>query len=120
MLPKGRNEEYNKTTKTLIVTNTSVDDKAKKTYERKRGDLRVDGALIGKNSKSQTPPFLLTFEIFNHNVHDFLVDSRALSNATPYSFCKKLNAKPNICKTRIIQLDRSNVKVIGELKDVII
>ena len=37
-----------------------------------------------------------------------------------YSVCKKLNEKPHICKTRIIQLDRSNVKVVGELKYVLI
>ena len=30
---------------------------------------------VGGKSKSKHPPFLLTFEIFNHNVHNFLVDS---------------------------------------------
>ena len=38
----------------------------------------------------------------------------------PYSVCKKINSKPKICKTKIIQLDRSHVKVLGELKDVLI
>lgn len=38
----------------------------------------------------------------------------------PYSVCKKLNVEPQICKTKIIQLDRSHVKVLGELKDVLI
>ena len=38
----------------------------------------------------------------------------------PNFVCKKLNAKPQICKTNIIQLDRSHVKVFGELKDVLI
>jgi ribonuclease HI len=37
-----------------------------------------------------------------------------------YSVCKKLNEEPQICKTRIIKLDRSNVKAMGELKDVLI
>ena len=38
----------------------------------------------------------------------------------PYSVCKKLNAEPQICKMNIIQLDRSHVKVLGELKGVLI
>ena len=29
--------------------------------------------LIGKNSKSTTPPFLLMFEIFNQNVHNWSI-----------------------------------------------
>ena len=33
--------------------------------------------MIGKNSKSTTPPFLQTFEIFSQNVHDCMIDSRA-------------------------------------------
>ena len=37
-----------------------------------------------------------------------------------YSVCKKLYAEPQICSTRIIQLDKSNVKVMGELNDVLI
>ena len=38
----------------------------------------------------------------------------------PYSVCKKLNAEPWMRKNKIIQLDRSHVKVFGELKDVLI
>jgi hypothetical protein len=38
----------------------------------------------------------------------------------PYSVCKKLNAEPQMSKTKIIQLDRSHVKVFRELKDVLI
>jgi hypothetical protein len=33
---------------------------------------------------------------------------------------KKTNAIPNKCSTHIIKLERSKVKVIGELKDVLI
>ena len=54
------------------------------------------GALIGRKSRSQTPRFLLTFDIFNRNVQDYLVDSGYSSNVIPYSVCKKLNAQPNI------------------------
>ena len=88
--------------------------------EVRKPNPRADGALIGKGSRSQTPPFLLTFEIFNRNVHNCLVDSGASSNVMPYSVCKKLNAQPKMCRTKIIQLDRSHVKVLGELKDVMI
>ena len=38
----------------------------------------------------------------------------------PYLVCKKLNVEPQICKINIVQLDRSDVKVLGELKDVLI
>ena len=68
--------------------------------------------LIGKKSKSTTLPFLLTFEIFNRNVHNCMIDSGASSNVMPYSVCKKLNAKPTPCEIQISQLDRSKVKII--------
>ena len=38
----------------------------------------------------------------------------------PYSVCNKLNVEPQICKAKIVQLDTSHVKVLGELKDVLI
>ena len=37
-----------------------------------------------------------------------------------YLVCKKLNTEPQMRKTKIIQLDWSHVKVLGELKDVLI
>ena len=77
-------------------------------------------ALIGKNSKSTTPPFLLTFEIFNRNVHNCMIDFGASSNVMPYPVCKKLNAKPTPCEIQISQLVRSKVKIVGELKGVMI
>ena len=86
--------------------------------EEKRPNPRVDGALIEIQSWSQTPPFLLTFDIFNRNVHNFLVDLGASLNVIPYSICKKLNVEPQVCKIKIIQLDQSHVKVLGDQKDV--
>ena len=79
--------------------------------EENKPNPREDGTLIGRKSKSQTPPFLLSFEIFNQNVHNCLIDFGASSNVIPYSVCKKLNAKPHMRKTKIIQLDGSQVKV---------
>ena len=67
-----------------------------------------------------TPPFLITFEILNMNVHNFLVDSGPSSTVMPYAIAKRLHAIPEKTRTQIMQLDRTNVKAIGELKDVLI
>jgi hypothetical protein len=66
------------------------------------------------------PPFLLTFEIFNRNVHNCMVDSDASSNVMPLFVCQKINAEVKPSDLKIIHLDRTNVKVIGELKNVLI
>ena len=77
-------------------------------------------ASMGGKPKSKNPPFLLTFEIFNHNVHNCLVDSGASVNVMPLSVCKKINGQPKPSTWRVVQLDRMNVKVIGEMEDVLI
>ena len=101
--PKEKNVTTTKIVKRSSVSSTSsMENKEKTTEEEKRPNPRVDGALIGRKSRSQTPPFLLTFNIFNKNVHNCLVDSKDSSNVMPYSVCKKLNAQPKIFKTKII------------------
>jgi hypothetical protein len=70
--------------------------------------------------RSNVPLFLLTFEIFNRNVHNCMVDSGASSNVMPLSVCQKINAEVKPSDMKIIQLDRTNVTVVGELKDVLI
>lgn len=85
-----------------------------------RNSQDVNAAMIGRKSKSMTPPFLITFEIFNMNIHNCLVDSDASSTVMPYTIAKRLHVIPEKTGTRIVQLDRTNVKVIGELKDVLI
>ena len=50
--------------------------------------------LIGDKYISHTPPFLLTYEIFNRNVHNCLVDSGAPSNIMPRTVCTNLNNTP--------------------------
>ena len=40
----------------------------------------------------KTPAFLLTFKIFNRNVHNCMVDSSTSSNAMPLSSYKNINA----------------------------
>ena len=44
---------------------------------------------VGGKSKRKHPPFLLTFEIFNHNVHNCLADSGASVNVMPISVFKR-------------------------------
>jgi len=75
--------------------------------------------LVSTNKKSMLyiPSFLLTFKIFNMNLHNCLVDSSASSNVVPFYMCKKLNATPTKCDTHITQLDRTEVKLISEMKD---
>jgi hypothetical protein len=80
----------------------------------------VNACSLDKRGRPFVPPFLLTFEVFNRNLHNFLVDSGASSNVMPLSICKKLNATPLKSDKHVIQLDRTQVKVIGELKYVMI
>ena len=54
------------------------------------------------------------------NVYNFLVDSSASSTVMPYIVAKRLHAMPEKTGTQIMKLDILNVKVIGELKDVLI
>ena len=118
---KGKSTKATKKFKASNVTNTSnVEDKEITTMEENKSNPREDGILIRRKSRSQTPPFLLTSEIFNQNVHNCIVDFGDSSNVMPYSVCKKLNVEPQMRKIKIIQLYRSQVKVFGELKDVLI
>jgi hypothetical protein len=104
--PKEKIVKTTKIVKTSSATNTSsMENNEKTTKEEKRLNPRANGVLIGRKSRSQTPPFLLTFDILNRYVHNYLVESGASLNVMPYSVCIKLNAQPKICKTKIIQLD---------------
>jgi hypothetical protein len=73
-----------------------------------------------KKVKPFVPPFLLMFEVFNRNLHNCLVDLGASSNVIPLSICKKINFVPLKSDKQVIQLDRTEVKVMGELRDVLI
>jgi len=66
------------------------------------------------------PPFLLTFKIFNRIVHNCMLDSGTSSNVIPLSVPLKINSEVKPSYLNIIQLDGTNVKVIGELKNVLI
>lgn len=73
-----------------------------------------------EDANSSCPPFLLSFEVFNYNVHNYLVDFGVVANVMSISIAKKINAQWSKTSTRIIQLDRTSVPAIGELRDVII
>ena len=78
-----------------------------------------EASLRGK-SKYKTLAFLLTYEIFNYNVHNCLVDSGAIVNVMPLSVCKQINGQPKPTTRQVLQLDKTTVKVIGEMEDVLI
>ena len=80
----------------------------------------IGEASIGGKYKYRTPAFLLTFEIFNFSVHNYLLDSRASMNVMPLSVCKQINGQPKPTTGQVVQLDRTAVKVIGEMEDVLI
>ena len=98
----------------------AFDPQPRVTPETIETNTEVNESSIGGKSKSQTLPFLLSFEIFSYNVHNCLVDYGASSNVMPLSICKKINIQPTPSPCRIIQLDKSTIKVIGEMKDVLI
>jgi hypothetical protein len=49
-----------------------------------------------------------------------MVNYGASSNIMPLSVCQKINTEVQPSDLKIIQLDRTNVKVIGELKNVLV
>jgi hypothetical protein len=72
------------------------------------------------NTCRNVPPFLLNFEFFNRNVHDCMVDLGASSNIMPWSVFQKINAEVQPSSLKIIHLDQTSIKVIGELRNVLI
>ena len=53
----------------------------------------VEANVEGK-TRFKTPPFLLTLEILNHNVHNCLVDSGSFVNVMPLAVYKNINGQP--------------------------
>lgn len=77
----------------------------------------INVVIIGKKSNSLTPPFWMTFEIFNQMPIIVWQDLGVLSNVMAHSICRKLNIEPKKCSTHIIKLDMYEVHFISELKD---
>jgi hypothetical protein len=57
------------------------------------------------STRKNVPPFLLTFKIFNRNVHNCMVDSGESSNVMPWSIFQKINTEVEPSTLKIIQLD---------------
>ena len=53
-------------------------------------------------------------------MHNYLVDSGASANVMPLLVCKRINGQPKPFNGKIIQLDRTTMKVVGEMEDVLI
>ena len=74
----------------------------------------------GWEEKYETLPFLLTLEMLNHNVHNCLVYSGSSVNVMPLEVCKNINGQPESTAWEVVQLDSTGVKVVGEMKNVLI
>ena len=74
-----------------------------KTREAQNNNLEVCTNHDAQNSGiKRVQPFLLTFEIFNRNVHNCMIDSGASSNVMPVSICRKFNATWESYPTQIV------------------
>ena len=108
----------NSKAKDMVVSNRTTVGKARDKSDAHSGNsqrsIQVTDELIGKK---YSPLFLLTFEIFNKHVSNCMVDSGASTNVMPTTVAKKINAQIRRSNTKILQLDRTRVQVIGELKD---
>ena len=71
--------------------------------------------MIGDRSISHTPPFILTYDIYNKNVHNCLIDSGASSNIMPKLVCARFNITPKSYPVHIVKLDITRVEVVGEI-----
>ena len=98
----------------------AFDSQTSKSQDDIQSEEEISEESIRGKSKSQTLHFLLSFKIFNHNVHNCLIDSRASSNVMSLSIYKRINGKPTPSSCKMIQLDRTTVKVVGEMKGVLI
>jgi hypothetical protein len=85
-----------------------------------KSQVATNASLTGHRSRSTNLPFLITFEMFNRNFHNYMVDSRAPSNVMPLKVHEKLNFKHEPYEIQIVQLERTRVKVTGELKKFLI
>jgi uncharacterized Zn-finger protein len=87
------------------ITRTDQGDKS--TLTNLKNKPIVNAFSKDKKGKPFVPPFLLTFEVFNINLHNCLVDSGESSNVMPLSICRKLNVVPLKIDKHVIQLDRT-------------
>ena len=72
----------------------SLDAPVNKPQDDIQYEEEISETSIGGKSRYKTLPFLLSFDIFNHNVHNCPVDSRVAANVMPLSIYKRINGKP--------------------------
>jgi len=104
----------------VVVTDNSLSKDGVHEIHKVEIAATINAGSIWAYLKSQVPHFLLTYEIFNFNVHNCLANSGASSNTMPFIVCQKINVVPQMTKNKIIQLEKKDVKVKGELRDVLI
>ena len=61
--------------KERLLKALEASDEKLPTDNQPQEEEEIGETSIGGKSKSKHPPFLLMFEIFNHNVHNCLVES---------------------------------------------
>jgi hypothetical protein len=106
--------------KSIENPTTSTDQGENITPTDLKNKPNVNACSEDKKGNPFVPPCFLTFEVFNRNLHNCLVDSGESSNVMALSICKKLNTAPLKSYKHVKELDRTQVKFIGELKDVMI
>ena len=92
--------------KEILLRALEESDEKPPTDNQPQGEEEIGETSVGGESKCKHPPFLLSFEIFNHNVHNCLADLGASINVMPISVCKKINGQPKPSMWRVVQLDR--------------
>jgi hypothetical protein len=104
-----------------VENNTTSDDQQRNLIPIDLGNKpTMNTCFEYKKGRPFVPHFLLTFEVFKRKLHNCLVYLGASSNFMPLFICKKLNIVPLKSDKHVIQLDKPQVKVMGELKDVMI
>ena len=88
--------------KKKLLKALEASDEKLPTDNQPQEEEEIGETSVGGKSKRKHPPFLLTFEIFNHNVHNCLVESGASVNVMPISVCKKINGKPKPSMWRVV------------------
>ena len=68
--------------------------------------------------KVELPLFLLSIRIYGKNIHNCIINLGASFNVIPLSIAQSLGVIPQPSNQIVIQLDKTEVKVIGVLKDV--
>ena len=74
--------------KERLLKALETSDEQLPTSNQPQEEEEIGETNIGGKSKRKHPPFLLTFEIFNHNVHNCLVYLGESVNVIPYQSVK--------------------------------